>query len=397
MRAPAESRRPVYFAFQGLFMAVLLLLFLYQGRQHEGWAMQFAVLTAGLFGSLALIRTVPEAALTRGWFQAGLFVGDALAATLTLNWIQPRSELYLVYFLIVFGSALTRSPRQSLVVGAVTVILYTLVWWRPGAPLPASFWLRIMFLTTSSALLAILARDAQRAQAEEKRRYDERLIQVERLATLGQVAGEVAHRIKGPLTTIAVNAEVLAHRHAKSKETLTDLSQIIEEVGRCKEILKNLLDLGRIEEMDSEPLDLRVPVERALRSLEPQARIKGAVLDCASMPRALKARGDLSLLQEAMSALMQNAVEAVDENGRIRVEVRTVAGRHRVSVHDDGAGVPAEKLERVFQPFFTTKPQGSGLGLSAALRIAEKHGGTIELESSGAGRGSRFTFILPEA
>jgi signal transduction histidine kinase len=178
---------------------------------------------------------------------------------------------------------------------------------------------------------------------------------------------------------------------------LTDLSQIIEEVGRCKEILKNLLDLGRIEEMDVEPLDLRVPVERALRSLEAQARIKGALLESAPMPRALRARGDLSLLQEALAALLQNAVEAVDENGRIRVEVRTVAGRHRVAVSDDGAGVPAERLERVFQPFFTTKPQGSGLGLSAALRIAEKHGGTIELESDGADRGSRFTFILPEA
>ncbi|MCM2304288.1 MAG: ATP-binding protein [Elusimicrobia bacterium] len=393
------KRRAVYFAFQGLLMSVILLLFLYQGQGHVGWVSRLWLLLGYLAGTLTLIRLVPDATLARGWFQAGLFLGDAVLATVILSWIQPRTELFLIYTLIVFGSALTRSAKQSLVVAVVTIALYFIHWWQPGAWIPQSpvFWLRFLFLVVSAAVLAILARDAQMAQDEDKRRYDERLIQVERLATLGRVAAEVAHRIKGPLTTIAVNAEVAAHRHGGDKETLKELTQIGEEVQRCKEILKNLLDLGRIEEMDVEALDLRVPVERALTLIAAQAADRRLRLESAGLDRAMRTRGDESLIQEALYALLQNAVEASSRNGSIRVTAVTFGGRHRLSVADDGAGVARVDLERIFQPFFTTKKDGSGLGLSAALRIAQKHGGTVEVDSAGAGRGATFTLVLPAA
>lgn len=393
------ERRAVYFAFQGLLMAVILLLFLYQGPGHEGWATRLFVLLAYLAASMTLIRVVPDAMLARGWFQAGLFLSDAVLATVILKWIQPRTELFLIYTLIVFGSALTRSARQSLVVAAVTIALYFVHWWQPGAWIPQNpvFWLRFLFLVVSAAVLAILARDAQAAQDEDKRRYDERLIQVERLATLGRVAAEVAHRIKGPLTTIAVNAEVAAHRHAGDRTTLKELAQITEEVQRCKEILKNLLDLGRIEEMDTEPLDLRVPVERALKLIRPQAAERKLRLESSGLDRAMRTRGDESLIQEALYALLQNAVEASSRGGRIRLTSETLGGRHRLRVSDEGAGVARADLERIFQPFFTTKKEGSGLGLSAALRIAQKHGGTLDVDSAGEGRGATFTLLLPAA
>jgi len=378
-------------------MAVILLLFLYQGQGHEGWISRLFALLVCVGGSMSLIHFVPDAMLARGWFQAGLFLGDAVLATVILSWIQPRTELFLIYTLIVFGSALTRSARQSLIVAGVTIALYFIAWWRPDAWLPQSpvFWLRLLFLLVSAALLAILARDSQEAQDEDKRRYDERLIQVERLATLGRVAAEVAHRIKGPLTTIAVNAEVAAHRHADDKKTLKELNQITEEVQRCKEILKNLLDLGRIEEMDSEVLDLRVPVERALALIKPQAADRKLHLESSGLEGPMKTRGDESLLQEAVYALLQNAVEASPRGGRVRVSAESFGGRHRLSVSDDGAGVLRGDLEKIFQPFFTTKKEGSGLGLSAALRIAQKHGGTVEVDSAGAGQGARFTLVLP--
>ena len=111
----------------------------------------------------------------------------------------------------------------------------------------------------------------------------------------------------------------------------------------------------------------------------------------------MKTRGDESLIQEALYALLQNAVEASSRNGTIRVTAETFGGRHRLSVADDGAGVARDDLERIFQPFFTTKKDGSGLGLSAALRIAQKHGGTVEVDSAGAGRGATFTLVLPAA
>ncbi len=378
-------------------MAVLLLLFLFQGHGHEGWIARLWLLIIVLVSSMTLIRVVPDSMLARGWFQAGLFLGDAVVATVMLAWIQPRTELFLIYTLIVFGSALTRSARQSLVVAVATIALYFISWWRPDAWVPRNpvFWLRLMFLVVSSALLAILARDSQSAQDEDKRRYDERLIQVERLAALGRLAAEVAHRIKGPLTTIAVNAEVVAHRHASDKKTLKELNQITEEVQRCKEILKNLLDLGRIEEMDAEPFDLRVSIERALKLIAPQVSDRKLHLESSGLSGPLKATGDESLIQEAVFALLQNAVEAARRGGRIKLDAVTYSGRHRLSVSDDGAGIAAGDLEKIFQPFFTTKKDGSGLGLSAALRIAQKHGGTVEADSAGEGHGARFTLVLP--
>lgn len=378
-------------------MAVILLLFLYQGGGYEGWVPRLFVLLAYLVLSMTMIRLVPDATLARGWFQASLFLGDALLAAVILSWIQTRVELFLVYAVIVYGSALTRSPKQSFAVAGATIVLYYINWWQPHAWIPQSsmFWLRVLFLVVSAVLLAILSHDTRTAQDEDKRRYDERLIQVERMATLGRVAAEVAHRIKGPLTTIAVNAEVAAHRHAADSKTVKELTQIGEEVQRCKEILKNLLDLGRIEEMDTRAFDLRVPVERALKLIKPQAAERRLRVETAGLAGPMQAQGDESLIQEALYALLQNAVEAAKRGGYIKVSAETFGGRHRLSVADDGAGVERGDLEKIFQPFFTTKKEGSGLGLSAALRIAQKHGGTVEADSAGAGRGAKFTLVLP--
>jgi signal transduction histidine kinase len=394
-----QRRRPVYFAFQGLFMAVLLLLIVFQGPGRPGGAV-VGVLAALLVASLVLLRLAPDEILARWWFQAGIFVCDAITATLTLRFLRPQADLFLLYLLLVFGSALTRSPRQRMVVAGATIMLYLLTGWHSslGWPTQPEFWLRAVFLAVSAALLAVLARDARQAQDEERRRYEERLVQIGRLATLGRVAGEVAHRIKGPLTTIAVDAEVLAHRLGGDKHALKELAEISGEVERCKRILKDLLDLGRIEEMDVTPLDLREPVRAALKAIATQARGKKIKTASSGLAAPMRARGDATLLREAVAALLQNAIEASPEGSSVLVAGSTRAGFHRVLVADDGDGISSENLERIFEPFFTTKRgEGSGLGLSAALRIAAKHGGSVEAESSGPGRGARFTLLVPEA
>lgn len=394
-----ERRRSVYFAFQGLFMAVLLLLVVFSGKGRPGDGV-LGTLAALMVGSLVLLRLAPDEVLWRWWFQAGVFVGDALAATGTLRFMRPQADLFLLYLLLVFGSALTRSSRQRLVVASATILLYLLTGWRPsvGWPSQPEFWLRLVFLAVSAALMAVLARDSRQAQDEQRRRYEERMVQIGRLATLGRVAGEVAHRIKGPLTTIAVDAEVLAHRLSGDAAALKELAEIGVEVERCKRILKDLLDLGRIEEMDVSPLDLRDPVRNALKSLATQAKSRSVRTAAAGMEAPLPVSGDATLLREAASALLQNALEASADGGEIRVQCAAGFRFHRVVVTDDGAGITTEALERIFEPFFTTKRgEGSGLGLSAALRIAVKHGGSVEVESAGPGKGSRFTLLIPAA
>ncbi|MDE2511514.1 MAG: hypothetical protein KGL74_10355, partial [Elusimicrobia bacterium] len=341
-------RRSVYFAFQGLFMAVLLLMVVFQS-EGRGAPSGFGALAVLMTGSLIVLRLAADETLSRWWFQAGFFVGDALAATVTLNWLGLKSDLFLLYLLIVFGSALTRSATQRLIVAAAAILLYLNSGWRPvtGWPHQAEFWLRAVFLAVSAALMAVLARDTRQAQDEQRRRYEERMVQVGRLATLGRVAGEVAHRIKGPLTTISVDAEVLAHRLAADQPALKELAEIASEVERCKKILKDLLDLGRIEEMDVRPLDLRVPVRDALRSIATRAKSRGVSVTSAGLEEPLPVKGDATLIQEALSALLQNALEAVSDGGAVRLHVsRKAAGAHSVVVSDDGAGISQENLER---------------------------------------------------
>jgi signal transduction histidine kinase len=390
-----NDRRSVYFVFQGLLTAALLGMFLLRSHGLDS-PIRFVFLVMLLVLPLVVISLASRETLDEWWFQTAFFMVDAAAATIALYWRQPVTASYLVYFFIIFGTALTRSYRQSVVVGVVSCALYLLINWRLGKGFPdePDFWLRFQLLIITTTLLSLLSRDAQKAQAQ----HQAQLVHAERLATLGRVAGEVAHRIKGPLTTIRVNAEFLAHKFAKSKPALEQLKEIETEVERCKSILKSLLDLGRIEEMDLAPMDLRDPLKEALKSLETQMKRRKLSMALSGMDGPLTLTGDRSLLQEAFTALLQNALEASADGGRLRVTLeRASSGRWaRVTVEDEGRGIAEADLERVFQPFFTTKgTDGSGLGLSAAQRIAQKHGGLVEARSEGLGRGARFTVRLP--
>ncbi|OGR88145.1 MAG: hypothetical protein A3J74_06795 [Elusimicrobia bacterium RIFCSPHIGHO2_02_FULL_57_9] len=407
---PHNLRRSVYFAFQGLLMAILMLIFFYQHELQEGWPGRFAALFSFTILSLGALGAVPLAALGNWWFQAGLFIADAVFAALVLHWTGSQSDLFLIYMLIIYGTALTRSFKQSFIVALVTAALYLFSAWTPaGLPSDSGFWLRFQFLITSTVLMAILSLDVKQVQADQEKKFHERAVQVERLAVLGRMAAEVAHRIKGPLTTIMVNAEVLSHTQ-KSKEVLKELEEIRHEAGHCKQILKNLLDLGRIEEMDFQPTDLREPIRLALKSVEAQFRQKAVRKQVSGLDEPLMVLGDQSLLQEAVAAVLQNAVDALGKSGHIRLSVTRAPARskwlgpaarkpaYQVIIEDNGQGIAEDQLENIFQPFFTTKgKEGSGLGLSAALRIMQKHNGSIEADSEGRGRGAVFTLLIPAA
>ncbi|MHB2026565.1 MAG: sensor histidine kinase [Elusimicrobiota bacterium] len=404
-----NERRTAYFCFQGLLTAVLLLLFAHH-QELSGWNIKFWALAAALAASLAYIRLAPPQILFSGRPTMALFFGDALLASLTLRWANPASDLYLIYMVIIFGAALTRKLAQSLTIALLTSLLYFISAWTPARwiPMGTEFWLRFLFLWIAAVLLAILAQDSKSAQEEDGRLYEQRLVQAEHLATLGEIAGEVAHRIKGPLTTIMVNAEVLSHERARSPEELRELAEIREEALHCKDILRDLLNLGRIEEADFARIDLRKPILEAWAATQTQAKTLGLRRTRALANKPLWIRGDEALLREAFSALLQNAAQAVRPGGRVRLSAANPPKKSiwpkkarqsdflSVVIEDDGLGIEKKNLEKIFQPFFTTKaPQGSGLGLSAALRVMQKHGGSITALSAGPNLGARFIITLP--
>jgi len=405
------ERRTVYFVYQGLLTIILFLFFLFERIHIVGWEGRFAFLVVAFGGMLVVLARVPMVWLTNPRVQTAWFLGDVILTSLTLQWIQqPTSDLYLIYFLVIFGTALTQNMIQSFLVAFLATLLYTYSTLRnsSGVTFQAEFWLRIPFLWIAASFTAMLSNDTRQEREREQLMYQERLFHMERLAALGQISAEVAHRIKAPLTTIRVNAEVLGHQPDTPKRMFGELKQIEDEVDHCKEILQKLLDLGRIEEMDSLNFDLQEVIQTAIDTIDPQLNNSKIQLRREGHTESAMMNGDPILVREAIVAVLQNAVEAMPDGGSLRLGLywikhggwwqlrRRNPDTYDLIVEDSGAGIKAEELETIFRPFFTTKiGQGSGLGLSAALRILDKHHGFIKVSSEGLGKGASFTLSFP--
>jgi signal transduction histidine kinase len=407
-----HDRRWTYFVFQGLLTVIILLFFFYHRDGVASWQGKFTLLSVAFLASLLGLRRVDTGRLGGLSVQGGIFVFDSVLASLSLYWTQqPRSEIYLTYFLIIFGTALTRSLKQSFLIASVASAAYVATAWDPGlgAVQESSFWLRLVYLWVMASFAAVLSLDARRQTQTQELAHQASLRSMEQLAALGRLSGEVAHGIKGPLTTILVNTDMLLQKHGRLPGVEAELTQIQGEVARCREVLQNLLELGRIEEMDYDLFDLRDPVRSALAKTATRLKHRRLKVVKRGFDRPAPVLGDPSLLFEAVYEVLANAEQAARPGGRIEVALRTVQKRPwwdaeggaarahvELTVSDDGSGMDPATLVRAFDPFFTTKKKdGSGLGLSSALRILHKHSGTLEAASDGLGRGSRFTFSLP--
>ncbi len=407
--APEQKR--TYAIFQGLLTVLLLLFFYYQKQDTAWWSVKFGSLSASLIGLLAFIRLAPVERLGKNIVQALLLLADVLLASLTLYWSQnPQSDLYLAYFIIILGAALLRNLRQCFLVALFATVFYLLSSWQPqqGLPQEAGFWLRIPFLWVMAFLAGILSQDVQQVHAEDERVYRQRLLDMERLATMGRLAGEMAHRIKGPLTSIQVNAETLLIR-SKQPGFPPEAEEIRGEVLHCAEILKGLLRAGRVEDTLLEPLDLGECVKAALRTAHALMIRQKVRLKMTGLGRRARIIGDKTLLQEAVFALVQNALEAMPRGGTLELSLRPMrkaawwaeSGEaldfFELSVKDSGQGIDPKLMGRIFEPFFSTKSDrgGTGLGLCAALRILQNHSGFIEAQSAGPRHGACFVVSIP--
>lgn len=407
-----HDRRWTFFVFQGLLTVIILLFFFYHRSDIPFWTGKFATLSLAFLLSLLALRRADEALLASFRVQAALFLSDAVLASLTLVWTQqPRSEIYLTYFLIIFGTALTKNLRHSFLIALVASAAYVTTAWDPGLGMvqESGFWLRLTFLWVMASFSAVLALDARAEREQSERAHQLQLRQMEQLAAIGRLSGEVAHAIKGPLTTILVDADVLLQRHGSLPAITAELTEIQSEVGRCKEVLQDLLELGRIEEMDYELFDLREPIRDAVARLRSRLDARRIEVSESGFDAPAPLLGDRSLLFEAVYQVLQNAEQSSPDGSPIRLSLRSVlklpwwdegdgAVREMLEfeVADSGRGIEPRNLGRIFDPFYTTRGgDGSGLGLSSALRILHKHSGTLEAFSAGFGHGSRFVFSLP--
>ncbi len=217
------------------------------------------------------------------------------------------------------------------------------------------------------------------------------LSDAERLASVGRLAGGVAHEINNPAGVILGRASFLrevAEESGADPEQIADLRVIERQAERIRQITGSLLRFARASTGDRRPVDLADVARDAVALVRIEARKRNVAVDTALQP--LPAHADPHALEQVAYNLLRNAVHAA------RTRVRVTTGPGGVVVEDDGAGVPPEHLPRIFEPFFTTKPpgEGTGLGLAVVHGIVAEHGGRITAENLPGG-GARFRVTLP--
>jgi signal transduction histidine kinase len=249
----------------------------------------------------------------------------------------------------------------------------------------------LYFLSTFAVIIMVL----ERARAESER-LNARLREVERLATAGELAAGMAHEIRNPLAAI-VNATALLTDEGglTPDERAATLGAVRTEARRLNRILSDFLHFARPQEARRAPGDIRDVVEhvsgliRDDRSRAPRVDVRVAV-----DPAVPRFAFDRDQVTQVLWNVALNGVEAMNGRGRLSLEVARQNGDVALAVSDTGPGISRERLARVFEPFYSGKPNGSGLGLTIAERIVAAHGGRIEIDSA-PGRGTRVTLLFP--
>jgi signal transduction histidine kinase len=238
--------------------------------------------------------------------------------------------------------------------------------------------------------------DALRAVIEKQ---NIELAQAKKLALLGELAAGVAHEIKNPLggieLSVSVMRKLLKESDAKPREMLEN---ILINVHRMDAIVRNLLTYARGDKLRLSLVDVRLPVSHAVDAVLADRRNEGASVSVVCDERSYRVLGDLGQLRQVFVNLLQNSLDASPRGAPVTVfisEAETAKGALViVSVSDRGRGMDQATRERIFNPFFTTKEQGTGLGLALTARIVEDHRGTIAVESE-EGTGTTFTVTVP--
>ena len=231
-------------------------------------------------------------------------------------------------------------------------------------------------------------RELSEAQAEVRRS--------ERLAALGQLSAGLAHEMRNPLGVIQASSELLAKNVSAENEVAREVAGFIgAEVNRTNALVTRFLDFARPSKLHREVQDLQPIVERAAQQIEETIRNENADISVLKELRPVPCFAfDAMLIESSVLNLLLNAKEASQPGGAIQIETEAKHGQALITVRDRGSGIADETLEDIFNPFFTTKPTGVGLGLAMVSKFIDSHNGSIHVDSSPE-QGTTFRISLP--
>jgi signal transduction histidine kinase len=216
----------------------------------------------------------------------------------------------------------------------------------------------------------------------------------EHFATLGELAAGLAHEIRNPLAGIAGVIEIVGRDLPPTSPAKLVVKDVRQEITQINRILTDLLETARPRTPEMHSSDLNTTVEHAVMLARQQVLSKPIKIEFTRANSLLDVEHDSDQIHQVLLNLLLNSVQAIDGSGMVRIAVFAQNSSAVVTVTDTGRGIPPEHLPNIFRPFYTTKGNGTGLGLSLARRIVEEHHGQIGVESS-TGKGTTFSVVLP--
>jgi signal transduction histidine kinase len=228
----------------------------------------------------------------------------------------------------------------------------------------------------------------------------QQLIQAAKLSSIGQLSAGVAHELNNPLSGVLIYTRLMKEKLVKNtidKEQLqNNLTKIESAIEYCTGIIRGLLDFARQTEPLLRPVTVSRAIDKALSLVEHQPKMKLLEVARDEPPDLPLVVADFNQLVQVFINLLVNAIQSMENKGKITIHTGAEEGWVKMSISDTGCGIPEENMDKIFTPFFTTKEdiKGVGLGLAVSHGIIERHGGRIETQSE-VGKGSTFTIFMP--
>ena len=239
-----------------------------------------------------------------------------------------------------------------------------------------------------------MIRELRENREEIQRLHRTQMSRAEHLATLGELAAGLAHEIRNPLAGIAGVMEIVGRDLPPESPACEVVREVRHEVQHINRIVTDLLEAARPKPLQFRLANLNATAEHAVVFARQQALSKPIKIELIKDEQLPPLEHDPGQIHQVLLNLLLNAIQAIEDEGEVKIRVGSLDTYATVSVSDSGKGISPENLPNIFRPFFTTKGHGTGLGLSLAHRIIEDHGGLIDVQSK-LHSGTTFTIFLP--
>jgi signal transduction histidine kinase len=248
----------------------------------------------------------------------------------------------------------------------------------------------------SSALSKLLLLDMQIVLAAYYGMRQKKAVEhSERLAAVGELSASIAHEVRNPLAGMKGALQILRKELAVKPSNLEIVDEVLAQITRLEQLVKDLLDYARPNAVSLQRFDLHAMLDRIVRLYNNDIVSAGISVTRSYASATAEIVGDPKQLEQVFLNLLYNAIQSMDKSGSLTVTTRSVDGAIEICFIDSGKGISDLEMKRIFQPFFTTKHRGSGLGLPIVLKIAEAHGGHLEIESE-LGSGTTARLLIPQ-